>query len=283
MRDALTVGPSRGVTVPAVAGTRDEIARAAALVLDSSPTLLRHSSGTTVLAAGPAVVRVAEPHRSAIDVARLVELASLLAARGVPTPEPLAWVVAGHLELSVWRRYRTDAAPVWAHLGAWLGTLHDLPLATLGTLPPFAENLDRGRARIARYDQELPGLLARWEALAVPLTSAGHTVVHGDMNLSNVLWGDIVSVCDLEAVCAGPPEWDLAKLYETVLPAHGQAAFKQVLTGYPHPVRDDVLAAAIATNHVKATTWQLAELDAGAPASSSRPELLVRLRAVLAR
>ena len=253
------------------------------------PVVLRTSSGTSVLATREHVVRVAGSMRSRLDVTQITDAAVALRASNVATTEPLARIVvsdsesdvagANTWEVSVWRRYRNDAAPSWRRLGEVLGSLHAVDPLTLGVLPPFTDTLDRGLRRVEHYDRELPGLLRRWEQLSASLyASPARGLIHGDMTLSNILWGSDVILCDLEALCTGPREWDLAKIYETVVGTHGPAAFAEVLLGYQHSVDYPLLEACIAANIVKASTWHLAECDAGMM-SAQRSELVATLTA----
>lgn len=258
----------------------------AALTTDV-PVVLRHSSGTTVLATREHVVRAAGSKRSSLDVTQITDAAVALRASNVATPEPLARLVVSDSEsevqrsntweISVWRRYSNDAAPSWRRLGEVLGALHAVDPLTLGVLPPFTDTLDRGLRRVEHYNRELPGLLRRWEQLSSLLYGIpARSLVHGDMTLSNVLWGSDVILCDLEALCAGPREWDLAKLHDTVVSAHGPVAFAEVLRGYPHTVDYPVLEACLAVNRVKTATWHLGECDAGIM-SAQRSELVATL------
>lgn len=253
------------------------------------PVVLRQSSGTTVLATREHVVRVARSRQSSLDVTQITNAAVALRASNVTTAEPLARIVVSDSEsdvtgsntweVSVWRRYRNDAAPSWRRLGEVLGALHAVDPRTLGVLPPFTDNLDRGLRRVEHYDRELPGLLRRWEQLSSSLyESPARGLIHGDMTLSNILWGSDVVICDLEDLCTGPREWDLAKIYETVVGTHGPAAFAEVLLGYQHSVDYPLLEACIAANLVKSATWHLAECDAGMM-SAQRSELVATLTA----
>lgn len=270
--------------------TRDVIAVSVCTAISvEAPELLRRSSGTTVLATREHVVRVAEANRSSLDVTQLTDAAVALRASNVATPEPLARLVVSDSgsvdaasstwEVSVWRRYRNDVIPSWQRLGEALGAFHAADPVALAVLPPFTDTLDRGRRRIEHYDRELPGLLRHWEQISAPLyESTGRGLIHGDMTLSNVLWGHEVLVCDLEALCTGPPEWDRAKLHDTVVDVHGTAAFAEVLLGYHHTVDHYMLKTCIAANRVKTATWHLAECDAGSP-SAQRSDLVASLAA----
>jgi aminoglycoside phosphotransferase (APT) family kinase protein len=253
------------------------------------PVVLRQSSGTTVLATLEHVVRVARSMRSRLDVTQITDAAVALRAANVATTEPLARIVvsdsesdvtgANTWEVSVWRKYRNDAAPSWRRLGEVLQALHAVDPLTLGMLPPFTDTLDRGLRRVEHYDRELPGLLRRWEQLSSSLyASPARGLIHGDMTLSNILWGSDVILCDLEALCTGPREWDLAKIYETIVGTHGPAAFAEVLLGYQNTVDYPLLEACIAANLVKASTWRLEECDAGVM-PTQRSELVATLTA----
>lgn len=132
--------------------------------------------------------------------------------------------------------------------------------------------------RIEHYDREFPGLLRRWKQLSAPLyASTACDLIHGDMTLSNVLWGSDVLVCDLEALCTGPREWDLAKIHGSIVKTYGPATYEEVLLGYQHTIDFPVLEACIATNLIKDASWQLAECDAGMITANTRSELIATL------
>lgn len=238
------------------------------------PEILRQSSGTTVLATHEHVVRIAIPQRSSLNVTQITDAALCLRTLNVAVPEPVARLVVSDSEfnvtstntweVSVWRRYKNDATPAWRRLGEILGVLHATNPCNLGVLPSFVDNLDRGLRRVEHYDGELPGLLRRWKELSSPLyASEARGLLHGDMTLSNVLWGEDVLLCDLEALCTGPREWDLAKIHGTIVNTWGPSAFTEILLGYPYAVDFPMLRVCIAANLIKASSWRLAECDAG--------------------
>ena len=261
--------------VAAGGASRDEVADAVCAALGGGSTqVLRRTSGTTVAACGDRVVRVAAPSRSAIDLPRLTGLAVALRRCGVHVPEPLAWFYVDDWEVSTWRRYPDGAAPQFEKLGRRLAQLHAVDVQAFAPLPPFADTLTRGTLRIQRYAAEVPGLLDTWSTLVARLATACESreaVLHGDMNSGNILWGaDDVVLCDLEAVCVGPPEWDLAKLVNSLTAAgHSPDAFSRVRAGYGRPLRDEVFDACRAVDTVKSITWQLSELgeEHGVPIS----------------
>jgi aminoglycoside phosphotransferase (APT) family kinase protein len=135
-----------------------------------------------------------------------------------------------------------------------------------------------GGGRIERYAPEVPGLLQRWDEATVALgANDGGVLIHGDLNVGNVLWGNPVLLCDLEALCTGPAEWDLAKLYNSAAVLHGDGAARLLRAGYVGPVRAGVLDACLVVDHIKSTTWQLSEIDAGINLGVERGALLAAL------
>lgn len=207
MADNLHMGSTPLLVEPGVERVTVAVSVCAALSRDV-PETLRHSSETSVLATSKHVVRVAKSGRSRIDVTQLTDSALALRSAGVLTPEPIARLVVADQdvapsspgeelnssrrpntwEVSVWRRYRNDGTPDWQGLGAVIGAIHDADPLSLGALPPFSENLDRGRRRMEHYDREVPGLLRLWESLSTQLyESDASGVIHGDMTIGKVL------------------------------------------------------------------------------------------------
>lgn len=112
-----------------------------------------------------------------------------------------------------------------------LRRVHEAVADFPGALPSFTEAIDAYSRRLSDRDA-FPGLAqddkvflrrehdrirARFESFADDAVA-----LHGDAHLGNLLIADDgPRWIDLEAVCRGPVEWDLACLPEAALPAYG--------------------------------------------------------------
>jgi Ser/Thr protein kinase RdoA (MazF antagonist) len=195
----------------------------------SDPRIVRDLSNVLVhLAPAPLVARVAtstaaaRPDRARAWLARDVEVARWLAARGAAVVAPADELPAGPhdedgLALTFWRLVATRGGrPVPARAGRELRELHKRLGEFAGTLPPLRSVLDETRALIDRC-----GLLA----LREPLRTAREGIdglarptrpLHGDAHAGNLLCtGSGLLWTDFEDSCAGPFEWDLGCLVYT--------------------------------------------------------------------
>ncbi|OAA18571.1 putative homoserine kinase type II (protein kinase fold) [Frankia sp. EI5c] len=185
-----------------------------------------------------AIVRIASSTRLNHRVAKVVRIARWLADQGMPAVRLLPGVpapveVEGHLA-TVWR----DATPPTQHTrpaqrppaGAGGGAPH--PARSLAEIllrlhalappdPPLPtwDPLDDVRRRLAdaeglgdrdrRFLEDLTLRVA--DALGAVSYALPRTVVHGDAHLGNLIHtasGEVV-ICDFDATCLGPAEWDL--------------------------------------------------------------------------
>jgi hypothetical protein len=200
------------------------------------------------LAPAPVVARVP------ITLARLragdwfaeeMRVASFLAAAGAPIAPPADVVEPGPHErdgfhVSFWRWIDTDVERFdAAAAGHALRELH----AALATYPgrlPTCDRLDEVRRLLATFEQsdEIAGL----RALAAELDPLDGRPIHGDAHLRNVLWSrDGPLWTDLENVCRGPVEFDLACLRfrgsaeaEAAIAAYGAHDDGAVAAAMPH-------------------------------------------------
>lgn len=189
------------------------------------PVVLRDLTNVIVhLRPAPVVARVpiVFARRGRDAIAQQVEIARFLAARGAPVTPPAEEVDAGPHEqdgflVSFWRfleheRYVDDPAA----LGRSMRDLHTALAEYQGDLPSYF-NRDELRGLVAGLEpstfatrEELDGLGRLVERLPEPL---GGQAVHGDAHLGNVLWTSAGPLWgDLENVCNGPVEYDLASI-----------------------------------------------------------------------
>jgi aminoglycoside phosphotransferase len=192
------------------------------------------------------VVRIASSaamtHRIAkvVRIARWFETHDLPAVRLAPdVPAPLR---AGTAVATVWLdEGEHDPSPTVADLAGLLRQLHRLPPPTESPLPAWAP-FDDVRRRLSDAEAIDPADLAFLRELAASVEAdldqvrfaLPPVVVHGDAHLGNVVRtadGRVV-LCDFDATCFGPAEWDLVPV------AVGRIRF-----GHPPQWHDDLAAA----------------------------------------
>lgn len=181
------------------------------------------NNGVFLLRRHPVVVRIVLAPSFSYRALSVVDAARWLADEGVPTVRLLPGyeqpVRVGEHVATVWEAVRhTDPAPTGRDLGTLLRQVHALtPPAWLPEWQPVrevrrrladAEDLDQAdRSFLARRCDDLEERLAR---LSFPMP---RSAVHGDAHLGNLISGPGGPVlCDLDSLCAGPPEWDLTPM-----------------------------------------------------------------------
>nr|WP_237702934.1 MULTISPECIES: aminoglycoside phosphotransferase family protein [Protofrankia] len=215
--------PAAGIPSPAVGGDVQPPTGARGPAAGHGPTARHAAQGRVVPPRGTTM-------RPVTGRAATGRSASEHAARGRPAP---GWAAtAGGVS-------RTDGPPTERDLAVALRQLHALPLPDI-PLPRFDPLAD---VRLRLADAEglpaadlafLQRLTARCEAAlerVVYALPAG--IIHGDAHLGNLVRardGEVL-ICDFDAACHGPPEWDLIPL------AVGRLRF-----GYP-PEQHATLAA----------------------------------------
>jgi Ser/Thr protein kinase RdoA (MazF antagonist) len=204
----------------AVAAASDAARRAG--LGDQRPELIRLGErGVLRMDGGRVIARVARGLDRMEEARREVAVARWLFSQGVGVNEPLAGdqpMVAAGTVVSLWHAVDGE----WtrpADLAALLRCLHALTPPdglSLPELDPFSrvderiaaarEITEAERDRLHSVADHLRGELARL-VYVLP-----RSMIHGDANIGNVLkttTGDLV-LFDLDGVCWGPPEWDLA-------------------------------------------------------------------------
>ena len=169
-----------------------------------------------------AVVRIATSAAMTHRIRKVVRVARWLARHDFPAvrlfPDLPAPVTAAGYTATVWVDARGGTRdPTTGDLAAILRRLHRLP----GPEPPLPawDPLDDVRRRLAAAqmlaaDERafLEDLTARVEAgLRSVRYVLPRTVIHGDAHLGNLIStadGQVV-ICDFDATCLGPAEWDL--------------------------------------------------------------------------
>ena len=264
-----------------------------------TPVLLRASKGTSVFAAGPLVIRLAEPGRSPLNSKQQAAMAVGLAAAGAavvqPADFPDTWSrlledpnLLGADELGLWwrvergypltpvalaeaiaavHRIDPDAMPVAAPGFGVFGRLV-AELDELGDHPLLAPNAGRVGAFLAAAADEMAGTPS--------------VLLHGDVNRGNVLTGPgRVVLCDLEFTMTGPALWDLTGPAGDLLlgrsPQCDPIALLDAYDGEAGPLWRTV-AQLRATSSV---LFRIAEYAAGTTLGDEAPAVLARLLSVL--
>jgi hypothetical protein len=183
--------------------------------LDPAPVLTRVVTAGAVLRGDP------EPW-----LAREVDVTRFLVAAGAPVVP--AWADAGPhrargLAVTLWRWVEPEADPqpiTPSAYGALLGRLHDDLLGYPAELPVLVGPLTDIDSALRTSDH--PVLHASAERLVPLALTWPRRPLHGDAHTGNLLsTPDGPRWLDLEDVCAGPVEWDLAS--RTLTDEHADA------------------------------------------------------------
>ncbi|MCD0445938.1 aminoglycoside phosphotransferase family protein [Glycomyces sp. A-F 0318] len=196
-----------------------QAARELGIASRTSPQLIRMGEHGMFRLGGGAVARVARGLAWQATAERELAVARYLHECGVPTGQPLAEapvLVHGH-PVTFWRELDVSRRATFPEIGAVLAALHQVPLPESLALPDLdafervAERLQD--APIGETDRQTllavaAELAAAWAQTDLP---ARRCLIHGDPHSGNVAFADDQAVLiDLETVCIGPPEWDLA-------------------------------------------------------------------------
>lgn len=205
----------------AVAAAQDAARR---LCLRAGDSTVLHRSNNVVVRINDVVLKVGTDH---VRIRREVEVARDAARAGGPVLTPYADALeVGRFVVSAWPYLRADSTAAGDEAAARaLRELHRALAHTGVSLPRLADRFDEVRRLLddERVTGALDGdgrvclraALDRVSAAAAecPAESALHTEPH-DGNRLTV--GGVVVYVDLEAVCIGPVEWDLAYLPDAV-------------------------------------------------------------------
>jgi hypothetical protein len=219
-----------------MASTEHAVAAAVAVAREhglatGDPRVLRDLTNVIVhLAPAPVVARVQLTLAGVRgrDWARAeMDAALFLASAGAPIAPPITEVDPGPHEhdgllVTFWRWIDHDPARADAHAaGRALRDLHNAFAGYDGNLPT-CDRLEEVRRLLAAAppSPELDELRALTDRLP-PLSGAP---IHGDAHLRNVLWSPAGPLwTDLENVCRGPREYDLACIRFRTLPENDEA------------------------------------------------------------
>jgi hypothetical protein len=222
--------------------------------------VLQETNNTVVwLCPHPVVAKVATRADSTEGLRREHEVATALCALGAPVAEPLPGVGpivdrSTGLTVTLWRRlvHDPDVHVSGPMVGDSLGGLHDTLAAIAIPLPDFRLGIKRARAALSDADtmaplpeQELVLLRDAFDALLPWVDDRAYVTrgLHGEPHDGNRLATTSgIRWIDLESVCRGPLEWDLAFLCDEARQVFG-------------PVDPKLLAVLSILNSARVATW----------------------------
>jgi hypothetical protein len=203
--------------------------------LTQDPVVLQETNNTVVwLRPHPIIAKVGTWRHSAEALVREHAVALALATRGAPIAPPVADVEPAHdretgYTVTLWKRldHDPDLAVAPTDIGASLRQLHEDLAHYEGGLPSFHAGLSLARAALAddRLMAALPTpdrsmLRSAFDRLRGEVEAHGYVEqpLHGEPHSNNVLATPTgLRWVDLEVVCVGPLEWDLAFLPDEAL------------------------------------------------------------------
>jgi Ser/Thr protein kinase RdoA (MazF antagonist) len=222
--------PPHGRTPEAVAAAVRVAARYGYVAGD--PVLVQETNNTVVwLRPREIIAKVGTWSHSEEGLRREHAVATILAAAGAPIAppvldaEPIRDEHTGFL-VTLWQRLQHDAArePSPVDIAEALTTLHEGLTGYPGQLPSFREGVLRARATLdddrlmTALGNEDRSLLRRaFDHSSAELEAFDYEEhpLHGEPHFDNLLvTAEGVRWVDLEAVCVGPLEWDVAFLIE---------------------------------------------------------------------
>jgi hypothetical protein len=199
---------------------------------DSDAPLVLQDTNNTVLwlAPHPVVAKVGTRPDSPARLRHEHEVAAAIARASAAAPPPIAMPLAHPIVdqvkgfvVTLWERLeRLDVAPSEAEVADSLQRLHAALASYQGAVPSFRDAIDRAQATL--FDDAAMHLLHhgdrdRLRNAFVTLTrrvaalSFTERVLHGEPHSFNLIpTPSGIRWIDLEAVCRGPLEWDLAFL-----------------------------------------------------------------------
>ena len=224
----------------AVAAAQDAAER---LGLRARNSTILHCSNSVVVRIDDVVLKVGTDH---VRIRREVEVARDAALAGGPVLTPHADALeVGRFVVSAWPYLRADSTAAGDEAAARaLRDLHRALAQTRVSLPRLADRFDEVRRLLD--DERLTGALdvegrvclraALDRASTAAAESLAELALHAEPHDGNRLTvGGVVVYIDLEAVCIGPVEWDLAYLpgavAEEVWPDHDRRLRRRLHVG----------------------------------------------------
>ena len=232
------------------------------------PILLQETNNTVVwLRPHEIIAKVGTWAHSEEALRREHGVATILAAAGAPIAlpvrdaEPVRDEHSGFL-VTLWQRLEHDAArePSPVDVAGALRRLHEGLSRYPGELPSFRDGVRRARATL---DDDRTMVALAWDdrstlrraydrvSAELDTRQVFERALHGEPHMDNVLVTTSgVRWIDLEAVCVGPLEWDVAFLSEDVVRL------------FPE-VDADLLGLLRTLNSARVATWCWARADVG--------------------
>jgi Ser/Thr protein kinase RdoA (MazF antagonist) len=251
------------------------------------PQLLRVGMNAIYLTADPVVDLVLRVSAPSAPAESAVELAIVLAERGLRVAQPRRFdaVVVGELSVTCWERLAESGAPIdWNAVGAMVRTVHELDPDRLPDAYPLSSPLSFAWWDFATLLADLggdiddgarAGLVAaidrhdRWRDLTDVV------VCHGDVHPGNVMMTvDGPALIDWDLLCLAPAGWDHGPMmtwYERWGGAGGE--YDAFASGYGRSLRGDPAAEAFAELRLVAATLmrvKAARRDPAARAEADR-------------
>ena len=234
------------------------------------------------------MIRVASP---TVDASCSIQLAAVLAGRGIPVAAPARTDVVREdgLSATAWEHVPSSGDPIdWCAVGSIVRRVHELGPSDLPSSVP--------RPSPAAFPWwEFDRLLADVDAVLDPTARAGISVVlerwsgwsdwdpatsvvcHGDVHPGNVIMtGNGPVIIDWDLLCIAPPTWDHAPLMTWTERWGGEPGIYEAFAeGFGASMRGDDSAEAFAELRLVAAT--LMRLKAGMSDPAARPEADRRL------
>jgi hypothetical protein len=272
------------------------VARAHGLVSHDAVVLAAGSNVLVHLRPAPVVARVMTGTEILHDdveewLAREVEAGAFLGERGLAVPPSDLLPPGPHrhdgLWLTFWRHVEHDASgvPDATDLGRSLRGLHAALADFPGDLPSLSgvrDDIDRLLAELrqspTRSHDDIDSLRSELQRLTPTVfeTPLPAQALHGDASIGNLLRTDAGLVWnDLEDVCTGPVEWDVAGVVMSArIRGRSEAFVAALLDAYGGPALDE-LDDFLAAHALYLTVWRsftgATGPSASAPAGSSGP------------
>ena len=271
--------------------TAPQVAEAAAHagLCDGSFKALRAASNVVLADSGSRIVARVGQRQTSDTVAEALSSAAAVAATGAPVLPPLKprlWRLADGRPVTFWPMGEPPGEVTPQDLARLAARLH------MCELPDSLPRWDPAR-RTARKQQQLADmaadstlpknyvskLLERWQRCVHMMngiiTDDPPVIVHGDLHPGNVVrWHGELVLCDLDGLCRGPREADIAKLMFHFDRFREAGACTEFLAAYPHPFASETVETLRTVLEISACIW-LASLWAERP--DSRKELQRRM------
>jgi hypothetical protein len=248
------------------------VALAHGLACEDAPVIAAGSNVLVHLRPAPVVARVMVGTAALHDdveewLAREVAVGTFLGGeRGLAVPPTDLPPPGPHrhegLWMTLWRFVEHDSSaptPPARELGRCLRALHDALAHFPGELAPFTSVRD-GIERLLDQIDPSPQLRSALDQLTATVfeTQLPAQTLHGDISMTNLLHTpDGLVWNDLEDVCTGPVEWDVASLVVSAR-ARGQdeAFVGGLLSAYGGAPTLEELAPFISAHDLYTTVWQ---------------------------